>query len=149
MTLARNFAECSFNFFIIMIFAFFLDCWISFSKPDKLSVFPDIFERRFVAIRSKITVFLFWKSIINLKIFIHFNVISPSSVGKKIYFVALSASIYMKFAGGIYERFCSVTNDTCCEIPTLQNKRFRTICISLLTQQTWNTISCFLCQPFV
>ena len=62
-TVAGFFLECSFNFFIIIVFAFFLDCWISFSRPDKLNVFPDIFERRFVAIRSKITLFLSWNKI--------------------------------------------------------------------------------------
>ena len=61
--MAEFFAECSFNFFIMIVFAFFLDCSISFSRPGKLIVFPDIFEKRFVAIRSKVTVFLLWNKI--------------------------------------------------------------------------------------
>ena len=108
MTVAGIFEECSFNFFIIIVFAFLLDCWISFSKSDKLSVFPDIFGRRLIASRSKIAAFLSWNHKWNqiMHTFINYFTFIWRLGDLLCYMIYICVSIYMKF-NRIYVRICS------------------------------------------
>ena len=119
MTVAGIFAECSFNFFIIIVFAFLLDCWIAFSESDKL--FPDIFDRRLVATRSNITVFLFWNHIWNqiyayILILFHLHLMLKARRPTLLHELYLCLHLYEVWQGLCKNLlFCK---DYCCQIHT-------------------------------